>query len=135
MTQGPAEVQVITQLISDVFCECRVTLQADVGRLSGELYRRVDVEGRNLEDAAGALALGMREARTLLFLFRRQMASALVRTVLAERLPEAYQTLGEGARRGSPDISDLAGSASKTRPTSATTRTVVTKTRSERHSL
>lgn len=83
MTTEPAEVQVISDVLSDVFCECRITMQADVGKLSGELFRRVDTEGQSIEVAAEALGLGTREARTLLFMFRKRMACALVGSISA----------------------------------------------------
>lgn len=88
MTRGPEEAQAIASLITDAFCECQSSVQADVGRLSGEIYRRVDIEGRSLEAAAAAAGLSMRDARTVLFLFRRQMAGALAGSILASRLPD-----------------------------------------------
>ena len=83
MTTEPAESQVISDVLSEVFCECRSTIQADVGKLSGDLFRRVDTEGQSIEVAAGALGLGTREARTLLFMFRKRVASALVGSISA----------------------------------------------------
>lgn len=94
MDRKPAETQAIADLVSKVFCECRRTVQADVGALSGELFLKVDVEGRTLQFAAEALGLTTHEARTVLFLFRRQMAGAVVGSVLAARLPDANQTRG-----------------------------------------
>ncbi len=99
MTREPTEAQVIADLVSDVFCECRGTVQADVGALSGELFLEVDVEGRSLRSAADSLGLTPQEARTILLLFRRQMVNALVGSVLAEGLP-ADHTRRDGAPRG-----------------------------------
>lgn len=92
MDRKPVEAQAIADLVSNVFCECRRTVQADVGVLSGELFLKVDVEGRTLQFAAEALGLTTHEARTVLFLFRRQMAGAVVGSVLAAQLPDANQT-------------------------------------------
>lgn len=89
MTKGPADARVITHLVSDVFCICRGTVQADVGRLSGELFRSVDVDGRSLEAAADAVGLSTLEARTVLFIFRRRMAGAVVDSILASQPPES----------------------------------------------
>lgn len=83
MTTEPAESQVISDMLTDVFCECRSTMQADVGKLSGDLFLKVDVEGQTLRSAAEAVGLGTREARTLLFMFRMRVASALVGSISA----------------------------------------------------
>lgn len=96
MPTEPADAQAVADLISDVFCECRSTVQADVGRLSGELFLKVDVEGRSLRSAADAVGLSTGDAKTVLFLFRRQMASALVASVLTVPASDADQTRGEG---------------------------------------
>ena len=100
MTAEPAEAQVISDLISDVFCECRRTVQADVGRLSAELFLKVDVEGRSLQSAADAVGLSTADARTVLFIFRRRMAGSLVESILASRLTESAQTREEGRQDG-----------------------------------
>ena len=71
------------KLFSGLLCRCKSTVQADIGKLSGELFRRVDTEGQSIEVAAEALGLGTREARTLLFMFRKRMASALVGSISA----------------------------------------------------
>ena len=96
MTTEQADAQVIADLIFDIFCECSGRVQDDVGRLSGELFLKVDVEGRTLRSAADAVGLSTGDARTVLFLFRRQMASALVGSVPTTRLPDAGQRRGEG---------------------------------------
>ena len=96
MTTEPADAQVVADLIADVFCECRSKVQADVGRLLGELFVMVDVEGRSLLYAADAVGLSAGDAKKVLFLFRRQMASALVGSVSTTRLPDAGQMRGEG---------------------------------------
>ena len=54
------------KLFSGLLCSCKNAVQADIGKLSGELFRRVDTEGQSIEVAAEALGLGTREARTLL---------------------------------------------------------------------
>lgn len=100
MIKGPEDSQAITQLISDVFCECGSTVQTDVGRLSGELFLKVDVEGRSLKAAADAVGLSTSDARTVLFIFRRRMAGALVDSVLASRLPDSGQKPGLEQRSG-----------------------------------
>ncbi|MAS04181.1 MAG: hypothetical protein CL534_05750 [Ahrensia sp.] len=100
MTREPAEAQAILDLVSDVLCKCQGAVQADVGALSGELFLKVDVEGRTLQFAADALGLTTHEPRTMLFLFWRQMAGALVGSVSGARLPDAIQTRGDGAPRG-----------------------------------
>ena len=98
MTTEPADAQAVADLISDVFCECRSIVEADVGRLSGELFLKVDVEGRSLRSAADAVGLSTGDAKTALFLFRRQIASALVSSVLTVSASDEDQTRGEGRR-------------------------------------
>lgn len=82
MTAARADAKVIADLISGVFCECRSTVQAETGRLSGELFLKVDVEGRSIQSAAASLGLSTGDAKAILFLFRRQMASAFVSSIL-----------------------------------------------------
>lgn len=98
MTSEPAEAQAFSSLISDVFCECRGAAQADVGRLSRELFLKVDVEGRSLCSAADAVGLTTGEARTVLFLFRRQMAGAMVGSVSTSCLKAANHARGQYPR-------------------------------------
>ncbi len=100
MTKDPQDSQAIALLLSDVFCECGDVVQADVGRLSGELFVKVDVEGWSLRSAADAVGLSTGDAKTVLFLFRRQMASALVGSVLAARVTDSDQARGNGAQSG-----------------------------------
>ena len=50
------------KLFSGLLCSCKNAVQADIGKLSGELFRRVDTEGQSIEVAAEALGLGTREA-------------------------------------------------------------------------
>ena len=55
MTTEPADAQAVADLISDVFCECRSIVEADVGRLSGELFLKVMSKGG---------AFGLRQTRS-----------------------------------------------------------------------
>lgn len=83
MTGVTKEDRVTEKLFSGLLCSCKNTVQADIGKLSGELFNRVDTEGQSIEVAAEALGLGTRDARTLLFMFRKRMASALVGSISA----------------------------------------------------
>lgn len=84
--------QPLAHLVSDVFCECRSAVQADVGRLAGELFCRVEIEDQRLQVAADALGLSTGDARAVLFLFRSRMAGALVGSVSACRVPKPNPT-------------------------------------------
>lgn len=87
MTSEPEDAQAMADLMSDLFCACRDRVQDDIGRLSGELFRQVDVEGRSLQSAADAAELSPGDARAALYLFRLRMAGALVESVVTSPWP------------------------------------------------
>ena len=78
MTRTPTDAYEAKYLLSDVFCRCKGAVQSDVGKMAGELFRRMDIEGESLEVAAAAVGLSPPEARTVLSIVRCRMAEAMV---------------------------------------------------------
>lgn len=85
------------EIVNALFCACLERTETREKRLSRELFRLVEIDGRPLADAAGALGLAVSEAREMRARTRRDIAvlMALGLCFRAERPPvENVRTSG-----------------------------------------
>jgi len=69
-------------LLTELLCKCGESLEADVGSIALELFRRVEIEDEALALVANSLELDHNEAHVILVLSRRCAAKALVNSIL-----------------------------------------------------
>lgn len=69
------------ELVRLLGCVCRGWIEARCGRRAAEIFTRVDMEGRGVEEMALSLGLPPAEVRDLLALARLEMLSVLCRSL------------------------------------------------------
>ena len=69
-------------LLTELLCKCSDSLEADVGSIARELFRRVEIEDEALALVANSLELDHNDAHVILVLARRCAAEALVNSIL-----------------------------------------------------
>ena len=85
------------ELVRLLGCVCRGRIEARCGRRAAEIFTRVEIEGRGVEEMALSLGLPPAEVRKLLALARLEMLSLLCRSLAS---PPPARAGGSGNRRG-----------------------------------
>jgi len=94
---GQRDFAEFAELVRLLGCVCRGRIEARCGRRAAEIFTRVDIEGRGIEEMALSLGLPPAEARKLLALARLEMLSLLCRSLAP---PAPARADGEGDGRG-----------------------------------